>query len=1459
MICSNFVVRGLESAYQKSEKDESVSAAADDDDSTRISLSKTPFPKLHLSVNQVEATCHGRYHATGGIAGDVQAHVVEQQQQQHGRWTDEGDDQDASKPKALNVAFGLRPKSKSHIKQPSKCTAEACATHLTCQSIHFSGSTSAKLIQAFSKVISKYITDALQEFICPKIIQQQAIDLVTRFLQHPFHEFVSKYLPEEGGEMATAAAALTPVISKTSNDTSSTVKNVFDYSTVRWGLTTFNAILRNHLQDGWIPLPPVDDTLEMLGDGLVSTVIQLSSPIAATNQHRQLPPDCVDMFRGISGWIKAIFGVRPRINLPSYFHQMVLPISIQKSIVTLDISHVAIEGLDQMESLQLLQPPKMSHRKSNRNNNSDSDPNLLQTNVTSPAGFYLVAPVVLNVTMPSKDPLVEQFQVSLNVTRFEMTLATALQVQNWDSTTMLQIVNAIQKFTDSFSKHHHGEPDWKALACLVRTVDKVELSDWITNVIVDSLQVSRDKSGALEADLDATINTALLLVVQEYRVLWSILVKGLVQDLGTTKLNGFLRQWIKEHSFNDAEVCPSPTPYENRDSPKWINFTKFELFNKLNRFFDNEKHMKTINHFLRCVGESVELWSEWDFLSSTIVSGEAHHSNYGQEQVSIASLDTDHWDSLKSLELLHPSGDKTLASSFLFGNPSNGAPTWRSGSAPPQATVVVDLEGPKVSGRINLTVFLDLEANAEIELYYDLNRLENLTVDHLLAQEACGMLPLVDMRILSNRTYLEIGERAGLNLTGFVNGKHVALSSNSIPRIRWVGNEVLALSLEWIRDVANKAVTEFAGLSFETCPGVVAPEDNNGSDAGNSSWRVPPFMWCLVLLIVVLQAGLFWISHSEPIIAEEQFESQHVVESAFDESMLSVPPTTPSFLSSFKELISPLAGSPSKTSAMRRVDTPNSLDRSVLGEVYEQMNEDYRPLHMTLEEQLFLGEDEEEPTKSMFESNALPRCIPYSVPALIVATTILLITSNASVGASVDLSIRVDETSLAVPSIFRFSFGNTVRELYHAGIYPLLLLVVCFSGVWPYVKLCWMLYAWMVPCEDEYQRERRLLQLDALGKFSLVDSYVLILFVVAFRFHLEFSERFGIEIFVTPMYGFYSFLFATCLSLVLGHSTVFFHRSSKETRAVGNTDTAGEESVLQHTFEGEDGQSPRRLARIPQALYLCFVLSAMVLLILGFVQESFTFKIGGLAGIALGDDYNGSTYSVVSLGAAIPESLENPTAFDIFFLQGTYFFFTVVTPIMCLTSLLLLLVWPLASKRQKCLLVIVEMTNAWSAIEVFLLSIVAAVLQISAFAEFLIGDKCNGIDSLASTILDGEDFEQHCFTVDASVDSNCWYLVAGALLNSCMVSVSLRFIHAAVEERSAGNPSELEENFLSRPHQHVPRNHGFKMVQELMGLPLIGWLLFTSVELSVEDTIALIEEDVNGNDEDELAEQPGVE
>jgi len=337
-----------------------------------------------------------------------------------------------------------------------------------------------------------------------------------------------------------------------------------------------------------------------------------------------------------------------------------------------------------------------------------------------------------------------------------------------------------------------------------------------------------------------------------------------------------------------------------------------------------------------------------------------------------------------------------------------------------------------------------------------------------------------------------------------------------------------------------------------------------------------------------------------------------------------------------------------------------------------------------------------------------------------------------------------------------------------------------------------LLHAWVKPYVSQQDRETQLLKLDALSKFSLVDTYVLVVMIVTFRLHMDLAKNYGLDVIITPKFGFYAFLLATILSLLLGHGMVYYHRKEgrKPRRSYDSLQDDFPESILDHVFEMKEARAP--LSKFVQVLFFTGCLVAIACLLVGFFLPSFAFEVGGLAGMVFGKESKRKVFSLFSMGTALSSSVQYPMSFGTFFLETAYFFFAMITPLVGLISLVVLFLKPLTLKHQRWLVVGAEIANAWSAIEVFLLSICTALFQIATFASFMVGDKCSLVNQFLEdlakrndVIIPGLDHMPVCFTVHASVDWNkCWFLIVGVLLNSLLMSSGLKVAHTAVEERS---------------------------------------------------------------------------
>ena len=73
--------------------------------------------------------------------------------------------------------------------------------------------------------------------------------------------------------------------------------------------------------------------------------------------------------------------------------------------------------------------------------------------------------------------------------------------------------------------------------------------------------------------------------------------------------------------------------------------------------------------------------------------------------------------------------------------------------------------------------------------------------------------------------------------------------------------------------------------------------------------------------------------------------------------------------------------------------------------------------------------------------------------------------------------------------------------MYNAGAVELAVLLVIFSGVWPYLKQLIVLFLWFAPVSLVSPKRRGGVfeTLDSLGKWSALDIYVLVVALIAFR------------------------------------------------------------------------------------------------------------------------------------------------------------------------------------------------------------------------------------------------------------------------------------------------------------------------------------------------------------------------
>uniref|UniRef100_A0A7S3XZ86 Uncharacterized protein n=1 Tax=Heterosigma akashiwo TaxID=2829 RepID=A0A7S3XZ86_HETAK len=173
---------------------------------------------------------------------------------------------------------------------------------------------------------------------------------------------------------------------------------------------------------------------------------------------------------------------------------------------------------------------------------------------------------------------------------------------------------------------------------------------------------------------------------------------------------------------------------------------------------------------------------------------------------------------------------------------------------------------------------------------------------------------------------------------------------------------------------------------------------------------------------------------------------------------------------------------------------------------------------------------------------------------------------------------------------------------------------------------------------------------------------------------------------------------------------------------------------------------------------------AFVLLVIGSSLPAVNILFEGLAGKLLGGS-SSRHYSALSLGEDLPSNTLHPNGVGIRWIQSIYFMFTFAMPSVFLLSSMLVWIIPMSHSAVNRAHQFLEIVGAWTATDVLLLSVLATVLEISIFADFMVGDDCDFINSVLSQYqMDLGLTDAVCFSLRVKEQRGAWVILCHVIL-----------------------------------------------------------------------------------------------
>ena len=427
---------------------------------------------------------------------------------------------------------------------------------------------------------------------------------------------------------------------------------------------------------------------------------------------------------------------------------------------------------------------------------------------------------------------------------------------------------------------------------------------------------------------------------------------------------------------------------------------------------------------------------------------------------------------------------------------------------------------------------------------------------------------------------------------------------------------------------------------------------------------------------------------------------------------------------------------------------------------------------------------------SLMMDKKLPLWIRMLMPLLIFINIAIFVSSNSGLGIAILLKIYISESRvIELPSLFNFYLLKSVHDIWVENAKLLATLITVFSIIWPYVKLLLMLFVWMAPTTflNKKRREGILKVLDALGKWSFFDTFVMSIIIAGFGLVLEFpiqdpecKESLRFRLMTVPDYAFFALAIGTVFSLTLSHIMLALHRYVDD--------------VLD---DNSDNSKESLFKTCPNPFFRHFItfsiFSTFVLFAVGVFLNTFSLNFVGLVGYImelLGIE-NIRYYSVFSIASKVIETAEDPNSFGIRFVQVLYVIIALIIPFLHVLGLFILWVIPFSKRVQIYLYKTCEVLYSWASLDVLAISLLGALTEVASFAKSLSLSNCGAINPIIAQYFGDVPYvpgHEYCFDAYTVFKEGAWILFVGSFLQN-FITIAVNFYSKkALHKQASSDP-----------------------------------------------------------------------
>lgn len=470
---------------------------------------------------------------------------------------------------------------------------------------------------------------------------------------------------------------------------------------------------------------------------------------------------------------------------------------------------------------------------------------------------------------------------------------------------------------------------------------------------------------------------------------------------------------------------------------------------------------------------------------------------------------------------------------------------------------------------------------------------------------------------------------------------------------------------------------------------------------------------------------------------------------------------------------------------------------------------------------------------------AMEQFIPWFVkvfyPCALLFVLLLFVYADLDLSAAVHIVMAAKGQSVLVGPMFSFSLLSMVVLSWNAGAIVISVMVALASGIWPLAKLMMLCFCWLAPPStlSRKQRGRFLYLLDVCGKYSFLDSWLMVLSLNAFSLEWQSlgDEKALMKVQMTHLKSFYFFVAATALSLLLGHVASEAHVRTAHNRhrlnlcsepaalsaaellsedgaprdkvarplesrgpssaAVEGNDfedsQASEDTVSSHhpseksmkdKHAAAERLSVRPLASFASRWTRVAITSALtttlVMIIASLSVTSFYISMTGIFTEFIFGEEVRIDYSLITVGLSVPSAHEGNAG--MYVLEIVYILLAVLLPVVSMIALMALLLVPMRLATQEMLIRACYIVDMWACFDVAVWVLIIGSFQFGRLSKFLIQKSdmampCNQIKSIT---------KDKCMLIAMSARSEAAVVVIACFLAMVVPKVAMRISASSI-------------------------------------------------------------------------------